>query len=235
MSNGTHLALGGIAAIAAASLLPAISRLAGSAARIETQFDGLTLEVEEDLERHARETWDAYAYEGVPERSVDVPGRDQYRTLANYLERKVHRVQPRNAGEAATLARTRRGIQAMRDMADLSDSVRGHKPIPGARPFSIGDRVRVVGNVPFKADKARGTLGMEAGKIYEIHAMPTANRVEMIVFRLVDTLGRATKHETGAFRAASIRAHIPLDPLRPVPPGIGALVIERSAPADLDG
>lgn len=235
MSNGTHLALGGIATIAVASLLPAMTRLAGSAARIETQFDGLTIEAEEDLVNRAQETWDAYAYEGIPEHAVDVPGRDQYRTLANYLERKTRRVQPKNAGEAATLARTRRGIQAMRDMADLSDSVRGNKSIPGARPFSIGDRVRVVGNVPFRADKARGTLGMEAGKIYEVHALPTANRVEMIVFRLVDALGRATKHETGAFRLASIHAHVPRDPLRPVPPGVGALLVDRSAPADLDG
>ena len=235
MSNGTHLALGGIAAIAAASLLPAMTRLTGSAARRETQFDGLTIEVEENVDDWARETWDAWAYEGVPGHALDVPGRDQYRTLANFLERKFHRVQPKNASEAATLARTRRGIQAMRDMAKLSDSVRGNGPIPGDRPLSIGDRLRVVGKVPFLADKTRGTLGMEADKIYEVHALPTANRAEMVVFRLVDALGRATKHETGAFRVSAILAHVPRDPLRPIPSGVGALVVERSAPADLDG
>lgn len=186
--------------------------------------DGVGLQIDERLADAAERAWGIYAAEFLPDHAEEVPTRAHLRTLANRLVSAARRRQARTVDERSELTRMDRAAQTLESIANLVDGVRGGALPNRPRNLNRGDRVKVRGKVPF--------AGMESGKVYEVHETMTRGGARVVSFRLVDTLGRASKHEIGPFRAGAVDAMI-----KPFgDEGIGgALVVERIAPVDLQG
>jgi hypothetical protein len=120
-------------------------------------------------------------------------------------------------------ARMERAADALFLFSDYVDGFRSGTMPRKPRELNAGDRVRVIGRVPF--------TGMETGKVYEVHLTATERGVPTVTFRLVDSADRASKHSVGPFRAASVHAMLKTDESGPG----GGLFIERIAPIDLGG
>ena len=84
--SGVPLALGSVAVLVAASA--AAGRM-GSAATRPMIFDGVTLEIEEDLADRAESAWETYASDYLGGHAAEVPTRAHYRTLAGKLQAGV--------------------------------------------------------------------------------------------------------------------------------------------------
>lgn len=220
--SGVPLALGSVAVLVAAS---AASGRMGSAATRPMIFDGMTLEIDEDLADRAESAWETYAGRYLGARATEVPTRAHYRTLAGKLQADARRRAPRNEMERAERGRLERAAETLFQLADHVDQFRSGMAGPRApRRLNKGDRVRVKGRVPF--------VGLEEGKTYEVHLTDTLSGVPMVTFRKVDEAGRATKYAVGPFEAKGVHAHLkPMDY-----EGIaGGLVVERIAPLALPG
>jgi len=186
-------------------------------------FDGITLEVDEKIADGAEGAWSSYAEVYLPDHAYEAPTRAHYRTLAGNLQRAARRTAPRNQMERQEKARMERAADALFLFADYVDGFRSGTMPRKPRELNPGDRVRVVGRVPF--------AGMETGKVYEVHLTATERGVPTVTFRLVDSTGRASKHSVGPFRAASVHAMLKTDEGGPG----GGLFVERIAPIDLGG
>lgn len=217
---GVSLTLGGVALLAAAGVVASRS---GSAATRMSVFDGVTLEVEERQADAAEGAWSSYAELYLPDHAYEAPTRAHYRTLAGNLQRTARHTTPRTQRERDEKARMERAAEALFLFADYVDSFRSGTMPRQPRELNAGDRVRVIGRVPF--------AGMETGKVYEAHLTATDRGVPTVSFRLVDSAGRASKHSVGPFRASSVHASLKRDESGPG----GGLFIERIAPIDLGG
>lgn len=219
--SGVPLAIGSVAVLVAAS---AVTGRTGSAATRQMVFDGVTLEVEEDLAERAESAWESYASSYLGTRAAEAPTRAHYRTLAGKIQADARRRAPRTAMERSEKARMERAAETLFQLADYADQFRRGTGPRVPRTLNRGDRVRVRGRVPF--------TGMEAGRVYEVHLTDTLGGVPMITFRKVDETDRATKHAVGPFAAKAVYAF--LKPMDDASIG-GALVVERIAPLDLPG
>ena len=220
MSNGAMLTLGSVAALAAVSLM----RQSGSASTQTTVFDGVSLEIDEALAEAAEHAWATYAEAYLPDAATEVPTRAHYRSLANRLIRDARRTQAKNAHDTRRFAAMERAARALGLVADAADQFRRGRLPSAPRTLNPGDRVRVRGRVPF--------AGLETDRVYEVHETPTREGVPMIEFRIVDALGRPSRHSLGPFRASGVHAMLkPMDD----PSLGGALILERVAPLKLEG
>ena len=217
---GVPLTLGAVALLAAVG---AVANRSGSAATRMSVFDGITLEVDEDLADASEGAWSTYAEMHLPDYASQAPTRAHYRTLAGKLQRIARHTAPRTQRERMEKARMERAAESLFLFADYVDGFRGGTMPRKPRELNAGDRVRVIGRVPFK--------GMETGKVYEVHLTATDRGVPNVSFRLVDSAGRASKHSVGPFRASSVHASMKHEEGGPG----GGLFVERIAPIDLGG
>lgn len=219
--SGVPLALGSVAALAAVAT---VSGRMGSASTRTMIFDGVSLEIEEDLADRAEAAWETYAWTYLGPKSAEVPSRAHYRTLAGKIQAEARRRTPRTMAEQAAVRRMEDAAEVLFQVADHADRIRRNMSPRVPRELNHGDRVRVSGQVPF--------AGMEVGKIYEVHLTTTARGVPTVSFRKVEESGRVSRHTVGPFPAAPVHAH--MKPMGYTGPA-GALVVERVAPLELPG
>ena len=221
--SGVPLALGSVAVLVAAS---AVSGRVGSAAMREIVFDGITLQVEEDMAERAEYAWMAYAARHLGPRAKDIPTRAHFRTLANRLEQENHRRAPSNTAQRGERDRMEQAAASLREFADYVDSFRTTKVgTDQPRGLKRGDRVRARGLLP-------PDWGLEDGRVYEVHLTPTAEGMPMITLRKVEESGRVSRHEAGTYPLKELRGYLQHKGYT----GLGgALVLEHADPMDLPG
>jgi hypothetical protein len=220
--SGVPLALGSVAVLVAAS---AVSGRVGSAAMREIVFDGITLQVEEDMAERAEYAWMAYAARHLGPRAKDIPTRAHFRTLANRLQAETHRRAPSTAAQRGERDRMEQAAASLQEFADYVDSFRTTK-VGTDRPRDLkrGDRVRARGRLPF--------AGLEDERVYEVHLTPTAKGMPMITLRKVEESGRVSRHEAGTYPLKELRGYLQHKGYT----GLGgALVLEHADPMDLPG
>jgi len=187
-------------------------------------FDGVTLEIDEELADRAEGAWESYARHYLRGHAAEVPTRAHYRTLAGKMQADARRHSPRTATERTQKARMERAADALFQVADHADQIRTGAGPRVPRTLNQGDRVRVRGRLPF--------VGLENGRVYEIHLTHTRGGVPMITFRKVDEMGRATRYEVGPFETKGVLMYLkPMDDTSVA----GALLVERIAPLSLPG
>ena len=220
--SGVPLALGSVAVLVAAS---AVSGRVGSAAMREIVFDGITLQVEEDMAERAEYAWMAYAARHLGPRAKDIPTRAHFRTLANRLQAETHRRAPSTAAQRGERDRMEQAAASLQEFADYVDSFRTTK-VGTDRPRDLkrGDRVRARGRLPFAE--------LEDERVYEVHLTPTAKGMSMITLRKVEESGRVSRHEAGTYPLKELRGYLQHKGYT----GLGgALVLEHADPMDLPG
>jgi hypothetical protein len=221
--SGVPLALGGVAVLVAIS---AVSGRVGSAAMREIVFDGITLQVEEEMAERAEYAWTTYAARHLGPRAKDIPTRPHFRTLANRLEQESHRRAPSNTAQRGERDRMEQAAASLREFADYVDSFRTTK-VGTDRPRDLkrGDRVRARGALPPDWD-------LEDGRVYEVHLTPTAEGMPMITLRKVEESGRVSRHETRMFALKDLKGYLKK---KGYPGMAGGLVFEHADPMDLPG
>lgn len=221
--SGVPLALGSVAVLVAAS---AASGRMGSAATRPLIFDGMTLEIDEDLAERAEHAWSAYAARHLGARAKDIPTRAHFRTLANRLQADTNRRAPSNATQRAERDQREKAAASLREFADYVDSFRTTKVgTDQPRDLKRGDRVRAWGLLP-------RAWNLESGRVYEVHLTPTAKGMPMITLRKVEESGRVSRHEAGTYLLKDLRGYLKNKGYS----GIGgALVFEHADPMDLPG
>jgi hypothetical protein len=221
---GVPLALGFVSTLAVGAWFSPRGSASHDEDMREIVFDGITLVVPEELANRSERAWWNRVEIYLPDHASDVPRRAHYRTLANRLQVAARRAKAKNQSEADEKARMEADARWLTQLADAADSVRGGR-LPGKeRELHPGDQVRARGNL--------GLKGITDGTAYVVHLTPTKSGAPMVTFRVVDALGRPSRHEVGPFRMGAVESF--LKPADYAGPG-ARFILESIAPGDLEG